>query len=231
MIYCICQGQVSISNVHPVCFAQVEVRKAQVDRQTKQSTDFSVNISPAVDTLATLRQLAMSSHQTLSPAFIRALIKDKGVRIRVPNISIISRGLPFFQPMAIIHSILPPLMINTALGTILFTSHSFFCYVLSRLDFFAPTETSVSLGPRITKDGQTISQTDASTTADWSKIAEEHERHDGGPEWLSFGAEDQIMFMEAIHRLPHPTLMSAAAGAAAGVLQAVIFAPIENAVK
>lgn len=32
-----------------------------------------------VDTLATLRQLAMSSHQTLSPAFIRALIKDKGV--------------------------------------------------------------------------------------------------------------------------------------------------------
>ena len=134
--------------------------------------------------------------------------------------------------MTIIHSILPPLMINTALGTILFTSHSFFCYVLSRLDFFAPTETSISLGPRVTKDGQPITQTNIEATAEWSRIAEgREERHDGGPEWLSFGAEDQIMFMEAIHRLPHPTLMSAVAGAAAGVLQAVIFAPIENAVK
>jgi hypothetical protein len=127
--------------------------------------------------------------------------------------------------MAIIHSILPPLMINTALGTILFTSHSFFCYVLSRLDFFAPTESPVSLDPRTATDGKSV----AGDSPDWVKG--EEERHDGGPEWLSFGAEDQIMFMEAIHRLPHPTLMSAAAGAAAGVLQAVIFAPIENAVK
>lgn len=134
--------------------------------------------------------------------------------------------------MTIIHSILPPLMINTALGTILFTSHSFFCYVLSRLDCFAPTETSVSLGPQAMTDGQPIVQWGATATAEWAKIAEGRDgRHDAGPEWLSFGAEDQIMFMEAIHRLPHPTLMSAVAGAAAGVLQAVIFAPIENAVK
>lgn len=134
--------------------------------------------------------------------------------------------------MTIIHSILPPLMINTALGTILFTSHSFFCYVLSRLEFFAPTETSVSLGPLVADDGRSILQPSATTAAGWTKVAEgRDESHDAGPEWLSFGAEDQIMFMEAIHRLPHPTLMSAVAGAAAGVLQAVIFAPIENAVK
>lgn len=33
----------------------------------------------AVDTLATLRQLAVSSQQALSPAFVRSLLKEKGV--------------------------------------------------------------------------------------------------------------------------------------------------------
>ena len=37
--------------------------------------------------------------------------------------------------------------------------------------------------------------------------------------------------MESIHRLPHPTLMNALAGAGAGAIQGVAFAPIENAVK
>ncbi len=32
-----------------------------------------------VDTLASLRQLALSSQQSLSPAFIRSLIREKGV--------------------------------------------------------------------------------------------------------------------------------------------------------
>jgi hypothetical protein len=134
--------------------------------------------------------------------------------------------------MAIIHSILPPLMINTALGTILFTSHSFFCYLLSKLDYFAPRETSTTIPldpgtlPHLSGD-----ERKAVTSAIENGQESEADHQDGVPEWFSFGAEDQIMFMEAIHRLPHPTLMSAVAGAAAGVLQAVIFAPIENAVK
>ncbi|KAJ9096812.1 hypothetical protein QFC21_005083 [Naganishia friedmannii] len=160
-----------------------------------------------VDTLATLRQLAMSSHQTLSPAFVRALIKDKG-------------------PMSIIHSIVPPLLINTALGTLLFTSHSFFCYLLSRVDFFAPRESHTEVLVTPDSDGK-YPPSDQSHTSRSSA----NDAHEGGPEWLSFGVEEQMMFMEAIHKLPHPTLMSAVAGAAAGCIQGVLFAPIENAVK
>lgn len=51
--------------------------------QTVESGYSDIDIVLSVDTLATLRQLAMSSQQTLSPAFIRALIKDKGVCILV----------------------------------------------------------------------------------------------------------------------------------------------------
>lgn len=128
--------------------------------------------------------------------------------------------------MSIIHSIVPPLLINTALGTLLFTSHSFFCYLLSRIDFFAPkgSRTEVLLDPNSDLKGSPPRQRDSTE----SNIDDAHE---GGPEWLSFGVEEQIMFMEAIHKLPHPTLMSAVAGAAAGCIQGVLFAPIENAVK
>lgn len=188
----------------------------------------TTEISVTVDTLATLRQLAMSSHQTLSPAFVRALIKDKGVRTYVFLMHLwptLTYPLPC-QPMSIIHSIVPPLLINTALGTLLFTSHSFFCYLLSRIEFFAPKEshTETLLHPdsdaKHTVPNQ-LNTSDSSTD----------DAHEGGPEWLSFGVEEQIMFMEAIHKLPHPTLMSALAGAAAGCIQGVLFAPIENAVK
>lgn len=124
-------------------------------------------------------------------------------------------------------------MINTALGTILFTSHSFFCYLLSRLDYFAPRESQAEISLDLkTPGGSPLSERQREAVASAiQKREEEANLHEGVPEWFSFGAEDQIMFMEAIHRLPHPTLMSAAAGAAAGVLQAIIFAPIENAVK
>ncbi|KAJ9113656.1 hypothetical protein QFC22_005965 [Naganishia vaughanmartiniae] len=176
-------------------------RKSGGDGVTTANANTSNSFSAAftrIDTLATLRQLAMSSHQTLSPAFVRALIKDKG-------------------PMSIIHSILPPLMINTALGTLLFTSHSFFCYLLSRIDFFAPRD-EVLLTPGL--DG-ILPQPHQQQSAD-SRVDDAHE---GGPEWLSFGAEDQMMFMEAIHKLPHPTLMSALAGAAAGCIQGYYLHP------
>lgn len=62
--------------------------------------DAAVNIPNGwiftVDTLATLRQLAMSSQQTLSPAFIRALIKDKGVRFRLSCLRSFTHAHPFF---------------------------------------------------------------------------------------------------------------------------------------
>lgn len=126
-------------------------------------------------------------------------------------------------------------MINTALGTILFTSHSFFCYLLSRLDYFAPTEAQAEISLVRKSDDTPLSGRQRDALASAIQTGGEEQQHadsqDGGPEWFSFGAEDQIMFMEAIHKLPHPTLMSAVAGAAAGVLQAIIFAPIENAVK
>lgn len=124
-------------------------------------------------------------------------------------------------------------MINTALGTILFTSHSFFCYLLSRLDYFAPREAQAEISLDLKSPGDSpLSKRQREAVVSTIRNGEEEANHrDGVPEWFSFGAEDQIMFMEAIHKLPHPTLMSAAAGAAAGVLQAIIFAPIENAVK
>lgn len=39
------------------------------------------------------------------------------------------------------------------------------------------------------------------------------------------------MFMESLHKLPHPTLLSMIAGMGAGVIQGVAFTPVENAVK
>ncbi|KAJ9104054.1 hypothetical protein QFC19_004188 [Naganishia cerealis] len=114
----------------------------------------------------------MSSQQTLSPAFVRALIKDKGE-------------------------------------------------TRSEVSLKASSDEQLSSYQRRTLKSRVENASD-----DQSGVP-----HEGGPEWLSFGAEDQIMFMEAIHKLPHPTLMSAIAGAAAGAIQGVLFAPIENAVK
>lgn len=141
-------------------------------------------------------------------------------------------------------NIMPPLLINTLLGTLLFTSHSYFCYVLSRLPFFAPKPSSTPLKPSQRSllesfddlTNQANRMNDAANGRVYNASGggfglEGGEENGEGPSWMSFGAEDQIMFMESIHRLPHPTLLSALAGAGAGVLQGVAFAPIENAVK
>lgn len=141
-------------------------------------------------------------------------------------------------------SILPPLLINTALGTLLFTSHSYFCYLISRLDFFAPKpllhqdlakddlheQSLLKQWTALTKRGETLTSIPASDAVPPGSPEGDGE-DEAGPVWLSFGAEDQISFMESIHRLPHPTLLSALAGAGAGAIQGVAFAPIENAVK
>ncbi len=42
--------------------------------------------------------------------------------------------------------------------------------------------------------------------------------------------EDHFLFLEASSLLPHPTLLSATAGMAAGILQGLLFTPVENTV-
>lgn len=113
------------------------------------------------------------------------------------------------QPKALALSILPPLALNTFLGALLFSSHTYFCYLLSYLPIFAP---------RPTKSTNSIGGIAIPHKADHL-------------EWTSFGAEDTIMFMESLHKLPHPTLLSFIAGMGAGVIQGVAFTPVENAVK
>jgi hypothetical protein len=86
----------------------------------------------------------------------------------------------------------------------------------------------------LTKRGEALTSIlpPPSPSSSSSSHPDEHlDELENGPVWLSFGAEDQISFMESIHRLPHPTLLSALAGAGAGAIQGVAFAPIENAVK
>jgi len=82
----------------------------------------------------------------------------------------------------------------------------------------------------LAKRGETLTSIPEATGSGQDEPTDQVEG-EAGPVWLSFGAEDQISFMESIHRLPHPTLLSAVAGAAAGAIQGVAFAPIENAVK
>lgn len=71
-----------------------------------------------MDTWLGLRQLALSTEQTISPAFIRSLLSQKA-------------GI-----IAVTLTILPPMLVNATLGFLLFTSHSLFTLGLSRLSFF-----------------------------------------------------------------------------------------------
>lgn len=144
-----------------------------------------------VDTLASLRQLALESQQSLSASFVRALVKEKG-------------------PKTLILSILPPLVLNTCLGALLFESHAILSYWLSKLSFFAPRPRSDGVITNSLSDEDGLEEM---------------------PEWKSFGAEHTIMFMESLHKLPHPTIMAMIAGMGAGAIQGVAFTPVENAVR
>nr|XP_019014366.1 uncharacterized protein I206_00448 [Kwoniella pini CBS 10737]OCF53147.1 hypothetical protein I206_00448 [Kwoniella pini CBS 10737] len=129
-----------------------------------------------VDTWAGLRQLAISSDQTLSASFIRDLLRRK-------------TGL-----LAITLTILPPLIVNTTMGFLLFTSHSFFSLSLAKLSFFQRKD--------ITED-----------TSDEEEIS-----------------LDTLLRGPSI--IPnHPTLLSAIAGAGAGLVQGAAFTPVENVVR
>ncbi len=187
-----------------------------------------------VDTLTSLRQLALSSHQALSPSFIRALVKEKGTK-------------------TLLLSIFPPLAINTSLGFLLFTSHTYFSWLLAKVPLFRPrlNEGDIPKGfwedfrgiladqgmllededdaERRRGDGlSTRTKQEESATARDQRIASQ-EVDMALP--FSFDAEEQLALMNSFHRLPHPTLLSAVAGMMAGALQGIGFTPIENAVK
>ncbi|OCF33149.1 hypothetical protein I317_02387 [Kwoniella heveanensis CBS 569] len=137
-----------------------------------------------VDTWAGLRQLAISSDQTLSPTFIRTLLSRKTGMI------------------AMALTIIPPLLVNTTMGFLLFTSHSFFSLSLARLPFFQHH--------RLPDD------------KDSSKEAND--------------AEEEEISLDTLLRGPtvipnHPTILSAIAGAGAGLVQGAAFTPVENVVR
>ncbi|WVN85969.1 uncharacterized protein L203_101127 [Cryptococcus depauperatus CBS 7841] len=71
-----------------------------------------------VDNWLGLRQLALSTDQTLSPQFIRSLLSNKSGLITVTLV------------------ITPPMLVNATLGFLLFTSHSIFSLALAKLSIF-----------------------------------------------------------------------------------------------
>ncbi|WRT63523.1 uncharacterized protein IL334_000428 [Kwoniella shivajii] len=163
-----------------------------------------------VDTWAGLRQLAISSDQTLSPSFIRDLLKRK-------------TGL-----IAITLTILPPLIINTTMGFLLFTSHSLFSLSLAKLPFFQKPK-SPSTITTTNEDGEEIEIENTDKDRDRARYHSPLIGRKGEPE------EEEINF-DTLLRGPsiipnHPTILSAIAGAGAGLVQGAAFTPVENVVR
>ena len=110
--------------------------------------------------------------------------------------------------IALTLTIIPPLAINTTLGFLLFTSHSIFALGLARIPFFQHHhhhEQTTALNDREAVDN----------------IDEE---------------EEEEITLETLLRGPHiiprhPTLLSAIAGAGAGLVQGMAFTPVENLVR
>lgn len=114
-------------------------------------------------------------------------------------------GILIAQAIAMGLTILPPLVINTTLGFLLFTSHSFFALTLARLPFFRHSHES-----------------DALPAYKSSSRAEDENEEEINIHTLISGPT-------VIPR--HPTLLSALSGAGAGLVQGVAFTPIENLVR
>ncbi|EIW73170.1 hypothetical protein M231_07448 [Tremella mesenterica] len=151
-----------------------------------------------VDTWGALRQLAISSDQHLSPGFIRDLLRRK-------------QGV-----LALTVTLLPPLMVNTILGFLLFTSHSFFSLSLARLPVFQRERHFNDL-----KQSHSVSK-DTSPK--------------GSPMEGDDAEEEEKFDLETLLRGPtvvprHPTLLSGIAGAGAGIAQGIAFTPVENIVR
>ncbi|ORX34983.1 hypothetical protein BD324DRAFT_110123 [Kockovaella imperatae] len=143
-----------------------------------------------VDTFGGLKHLALSTDQNLSASFIRSLMSSK-------------QGL-----IAVTLTILPPLLINTTLGFLLFTSHSFFSLSLAKLPFFHHPHDPTSSSSNYHPSHLDLSETDGTDRINLHTLMT-------GPSVIPY----------------HPTLLSAIAGAGAGLLQGAAFTPIENVVK
>ncbi|WVQ74024.1 hypothetical protein IAR50_003605 [Cryptococcus sp. DSM 104548] len=136
-----------------------------------------------VDTWLGLRQLAISTDQHLSPAFIRSLLQNR-------------TGL-----IAVTLTILPPMLVNATLGFLLFTSHSLFSLGLAKLDWFQ------------------------------RKVEVENEKGE-----MVVEEQEEELNLETLIRGPsvipnHPTVLSAIAGAGAGLIQGMAFTPVDNVVR
>jgi hypothetical protein len=110
--------------------------------------------------------------------------------------------------IALTLTIIPPLAINTTLGFLLFTSHSVFALGLARIPFFQHHHHAPAL-----IDHESI-----------DNVKEEEEE------------EEEEITLETLLRGPHiiprhPTLLSAIAGAGAGLVQGMAFTPVENLVR
>lgn len=108
--------------------------------------------------------------------------------------------------IALTLTIIPPLAINTTLGFLLFTSHSVFALGLARIPFFQHHHPH-------------------------TPVLVDHENVDEVEE-----EEEEEITIETLLRGPHiiprhPTLLSAIAGAGAGLVQGMAFTPVENLVR
>jgi hypothetical protein len=113
--------------------------------------------------------------------------------------------------IALTLTIIPPLAINTTLGFLLFTSHSIFALGLARVPFFQHHHHHLN----------DVTEVGNSTSVD----AEENDEE-----------EEEEITIETLLRGPHiiprhPTLLSALAGAGAGLVQGMAFTPVENLVR
>lgn len=121
-------------------------------------------------------------------------------------------------------TLVPPLVVNTTLGFLLFSSHSLFSLWLARIPYF--------------QRGAECDPEDEDDLINFQKLRDPLGSLDGDYGDVIPGAsdeEEEITF-ENIIRGPkiipkHPTLLSAIAGAGAGVIQGVAFTPIENVVR
>lgn len=122
--------------------------------------------------------------------------------------SYLARSQLTFQVIALTLTIMPPLAINTTLGFLLFTSHSMFALSLAKLPVFQHKSESKSL---VDHEGAFDAESGESD------------------------AEEEITLETLLtgpHIVPrHPTLLSAFAGAGAGLVQGLAFTPVENLVR